>query len=59
MFTVTKLINIINGKECVESACLSTDSKPTMFANGSMCIEMDTGKIYVLNEAGSTWVELA
>lgn len=59
MFTVTKLINVINGKELVEAACLSTDDKYGNVANGSICIEMDTGKIFMFNEAGSAWVELA
>ena len=40
--------------------CLSTDAPlPTDgIVNGSMCLEMDTGKFYVFNEAGSTWIEL-
>ena len=59
MFTVTKVIRIIGGKDLVESACLSTDTKPTKFSNGSMCLEMDTGKIYAFNETASTWVEVA
>ena len=43
----------------VEAACLSTDSKSTTgIANGSTCIEMNTGKIFMFNEAGSAWVEL-
>ena len=48
------------GKVLIEAACLSTDDKPTTgIANGSTCIEIDTGKIYMFNEAGSAWVELA
>ena len=44
----------------IEAACLSGDTKPTEgIANGSTCIEMDTGKIFMFNEAGSVWVELA
>ena len=59
MFTNKKSVYVGNEKCLVESACLSTDSKPTTgIANGSMCLEMNTGKIYVFNEAGSTWVEL-
>lgn len=40
--------------------CLSTDAPlPTDgIINGSMCLEMDTGKFYVFNEAGSAWIEL-
>ena len=59
MFTKTKAVYYGKGKYLVESVCLSTDSKPTTgIANGSLCLEMDTGKIYAFNEAGSTWVEL-
>ena len=60
MFTNKKSIYVGNEKCLVESACLSTDSKPTDgIANGSICIEMDTGKIFMFNEAGSAWVELS
>lgn len=59
MFTnITASYN--NGDVLIEAACLSTDAKPTDgIANGSTCIEMDTGKIFMFNEAGSAWVELA
>ena len=60
MFTNKKSIYVGNEKCLVESACLSTDSKPTDgIANGSICIEMNTGKIFIFNEAGSAWVELS
>lgn len=60
MFTNKKSIYVGNEKCLVESACLSTDSKPTDgIANGSICIEMNTGKIFMFNEAGSAWVELS
>ena len=50
----------MNGDILIEAACLSTDTNPTTgIANGSTCIEMDTGKIFMFNEAGSAWVELA
>ena len=41
--------------------CLSTDAPlPTDgIVNGSMCLEMDTGKIYAFNETASAWVEVA
>ena len=59
MFTnITASYN--NDDVLIEAACLSTDSKPTDgIANGSTCIEMDTGKIFMFNESGSAWVELA
>ena len=38
-----------------EIACLSTDTKPTDVSNGSICIEMDTGSIYMFDEEGEEW----
>lgn len=38
--------------------CLSTDTKPTTrITNGSMCIEMDTGDIYMFDEDNSQWLK--
>lgn len=46
-------------KALVEIYCLSTDAKPTTgIANGSTCVEINTGKVYLFNEAGSAWVEV-
>lgn len=46
-------------KALVEVYCLSTDAKPTEdIANGSTCVEIDTGKVYLFNEAASAWVEV-
>ena len=60
MFTTNKSIYVGNEKCLIESACLSTDTKPTEgIANGSVCIEMDAGKIYFFDEAGSQWVEFS
>lgn len=37
----------------------SSDSKPTTgYANGTVFLEVDTGKIYLFNENTSTWVEM-
>lgn len=59
MFSTNKSIYVGNEKCLIESVCLSTDAKPTDgIANGSVCLEMNTGKIFVFNEAGSAWVEL-
>ena len=46
-----------------ELSGLSSDDKPTNFegadvANGSVFLEMDTGKVYAYDEAGETWREL-
>lgn len=58
MFTnITASYN--NGDVLIESACLSTDTKPTDgIANGSACIEMDTGDKYMFDEAGGQWIKL-
>ena len=67
MFTTTKAYSDTKNtaadygqnKIRIEAACLSTDTKPTDgIANGSLCLEIDTGKIYAYNEDGSAWVEL-
>ena len=59
MFTTIKAHYAGNEKSYIEAACLSTDDKPTDgIANGSVCLEMNTGKVFVFNEAGSAWVEL-
>lgn len=58
MFTnITASYN--NGDVLIEAACLSTDTKPTDgIANGSSCIEMDTGDKYMFDEAGGQWIKL-
>lgn len=38
-----------------EGSCLSTDTKPVGMANGSTLMEMDTGKVYMYDEAGEQW----
>lgn len=60
MFTNTKCsIYAGQDKVYIESVCLSTDSKPTTgIANGSTCIEMNTGKKFMFNEDSGEWVEV-
>lgn len=58
----TLVDRVYNGELCyVEIACLSTDTKPEgNYCNGSILLEVNTGKIYFFNEAGtagSKWVE--
>lgn len=43
----------------VELACLSTDTKPTGFATGSLCLEVDTGDVYAYDETGAEWNKIA
>lgn len=47
-----------SGKRKVEIECLSTDTKPTDIANGSLILEMDTGDVYAFDEAGAQWLKL-
>lgn len=43
----------------VEMVGLSTDSKPTEnISNGSVFMEINTGKAFLFNEEGSAWVEV-
>ena len=59
MFTNKKAKYNGDNKVLIDAACLKTDSKPTTgIANGSKCIEMDTGKTFMFNEEDSEWEEL-
>lgn len=43
-------------KNLVEISCLSTDSKPTEgIVTGSVALEVDTGDVYLFDEASTTW----
>lgn len=50
-----------NGRQYVEIAGLSTDTKPVgNFLTGSIFVEVNTGKVFFYNaaaSAGSEWVE--
>ena len=60
MFTTIKSVSIGNDKDLIEAACLSTDTKPTDgIANGSLCLEMNTGDIYAFDEDGTEWVNIS
>jgi len=52
-----------DGKQYVEVACLSTDTKPVGdFLTGSTLIEVDKGKVYLYDAdgaSGSEWVEVS
>lgn len=50
--------NAMENIKCREGVCLSTDTKPTDWENGSTLLEMDTGKVFVYDKANSTWREL-
>lgn len=58
MLTVNEA-RYMGGKKYVEGECLSYDVKPTEnIMNGSKLIEMDTGKVYLFDEANSVWWEV-
>lgn len=45
------------GKVLLDSACLSSDTKPTTgVANGSKLLEMDTSTVYAFDEANGEWL---
>ena len=56
MVTYTKVEPSMT-KSYVEGFCLSTDSKPTDVLNGSIMVEINTGKVSFFNEAAGSWVE--
>ena len=50
----------VDGKNYVELACLSTDSKPTAgVITGSLALEVDTGDVYAFDEVGGEWGKIA
>ena len=59
---ITKVDNIqsvgIGFKYPTEFFGLSTDTKPTDTANGSLFTEIDSGKKYMFDFAGSQWCEI-
>lgn len=59
MITADKTIQTVDGVSTSNLTFygLSTDTKPTDCGNGSVFIEMDTGKAYFFNAAGLTWIE--
>lgn len=47
-----------DAREIREYRGLSTDTKPQNDTNGSVFFEMDTGKVYMYDEANHQWREL-
>ena len=39
----------------IEGTCLSTDTKPTTWANGSKLLEMDTSTLYIWDAENRIW----
>ena len=61
MFYITKEVSLISrdeyGRELklVEAICKSTDEKPTVYADNSLCLESDTGDLYSYDASTETW----
>lgn len=50
---------IVDDANVVQIACLSTDDKPTDgIATGSLCLEVNTGKIFAFDEVSGNWSEI-
>ena len=59
MFTNLSAIYYGQDKILIEAACLHADSKPTTgIANGSLCLEIDTGDIYAFDEVSGNWTKI-
>ena len=60
MITIYRESGLIDGQKVeLEYRGLSTDNKPTEnVANGSMFIEINTGKIYLFDEENEQWKEV-
>lgn len=53
---VTILRKIVYDQWIHDVRCLSTDTKPTEhIANGSTCLEIDTGDLYVFDAENGVW----
>lgn len=58
MITFDRIRNVNSLKPVCDGFCLSTDVKPLeTVGNGSSLTEIDTGDVYLFNEAGPTWVK--
>lgn len=58
------MISTVTNDRCLELRGLSTDEKPTKWfdspiGNGSVFLEIDTGKVFIFDEENQEWVELA
>ena len=59
MIRILEERTFVEGKKFIGAAGLSTDTKPTeLIANGSMCIEMDTGALFMFDAAGAEWKQI-
>lgn len=54
------MVSSVTNDRCHEYRGLSTDEKPgiAQCRNGSVFLEMDTGRVFVFDEQNEAWVEL-
>lgn len=62
MITILKQQCVGENGGYIEAIGLSTDTKPAKIGsldvtNGSAVLEMDTGDLYLYDEAGQTWIK--
>jgi hypothetical protein len=62
MITILKQQCVGESGGYIEAIGLSTDTKPSKIGalyvtNGSAVLEMDTGDLYLYDEAGQTWIK--
>lgn len=50
-------VDVDTQKSYIEGECLSTDVKPTVYANGSKLLEINTSKLFIYDEANNVWRE--
>lgn len=58
MYKNNNVNNVENGSREVEYRGLSTDTKPTKVENGSVFIEIDTGKLFIYDKENEQWKEV-
>lgn len=59
------MITWVTGDKVQEIRCLSTDTKPTnsnlkdgVMPNGTILLEMDTGKVFMFDYDNQRWIDL-
>lgn len=63
MFRIVAIEQIQDERQFVQAFAASSDQKPTAvegkkIAEGSMCVESDTGDAYMFNEASNSWMKV-
>ena len=57
-YAVNESDGTVTVKNVMEVWCLHTETKPTdKVSDGSIAVEIDTGKVFFFSESSETWVE--